>query len=148
VNIAIEKLRDPNASIESIAEVSGLEPNLVEHALGAARSTRWIDAPMSNDEDAGGLRDVLSRGDHDPYRPELEDTSLEDGVKSALDRLSERERYIVSLRFGLLGEREHTLAEVAGKLGVSLERIRQIQVRAIGKMRTPQLEKVVEPFLN
>jgi RNA polymerase primary sigma factor len=148
VNIAIEKLRDPNASIESIAEMSGLEPNLVEHALGAARSTRSIDAPMSNDEDAGGLRDVLSRGDHDPYRPELEDTSLEDGVKSALDRLSERERYIVCLRFGLLGEREHTLAEVAGKLGVSLERIRQIQVRAIGKMRTPQLEKAVEPFLN
>ncbi len=148
VNIAIEKLRDPNASIESIAEASGLEPNLVEHALGAARSTRSIDAPMSNDEDAGGLRDVLSRGDHDPYRPEFEDNSLADNVKSALDRLSERERYIVSMRFGLMGEREHTLAEVAGKLGVSLERIRQIQVRAIGKMRTPQLEKAVEPFLN
>ncbi len=148
VNIAIEKLRDPNASIESIAEASGLEPNLVEHALGAARSTRSIDAPMSNDEDSGGLRDVLSRGDHDPYRPEFEDTSLEEGVKSALDRLSDRERHIVTLRFGLMGQREHTLAEVAGMLGVSLERIRQIQVRAIGKMRTPQLEKAVEPFLN
>jgi RNA polymerase primary sigma factor len=148
VNLAIEKLRDPNASIESIAEVSGLEPNLVEHALGAARSTRSIDAPMSDEDDSGGLREVLSRGEHDPYRPELEDTSLESGVKSALDRLSERERYIVSMRFGLLGEKEHTLAEVAAKLGVSLERVRQIQVRAIGKMRTPQLKKAVEPFLN
>ncbi len=148
VNIAIEKLRDPNASIESIAEASGLEPNLVEHALGAARSTRSIDAPMSGEDDSGGLRDILSRGEHDPYRPEFEDTSLESGVKSALDRLSERERYIVSMRFGLLGEKEHTLAEVAGKLGVSLERVRQIQVRAIGKMRTPQLKRAVEPFLN
>lgn len=148
VNIAIEKLRDPNASIESIAEASGLEPNLVEHALGAARSTRSIDAPMSGEDDSTGLRDILSRGEHDPYRPEFEDTSLESGVKSALDRLSERERYIVALRFGLLGEREHTLAEVAAKLGVSLERVRQIQVRAIGKMRTPQLKKAVEPFLN
>jgi len=148
VNIAIEKLRDPNASIESIAEASGLERNLVEHALGAARSTRSIDAPMSGEDDSGGLRDILSRGEHDPYRPEFEDTSLESGVKSALDRLSERERYIVAMRFGLLGEKEHTLAEVAGKLGVSLERVRQIQVRAIGKMRTPQLKKAVEPFLN
>jgi len=148
VNLAIEKLRDPNASVDSIAEVSGLEPNLVEHALGAARSTRSIDAPMSDDEDSGGLRDVLSRGEHDPYRPEFEDTSLESGVKSALDRLSDRERYIVAMRFGLLGEKEHTLAEVAAKLGVSLERVRQIQVRAIGKMRTPQLKKAVEPFLN
>lgn len=148
VNIAIEKLRDPNASIESIAEASGLEPNLVEHALGAARSTRSIDAPLAGEDDSGGLRDVLTRGEHDPYRPELEDTSLESGVQSALARLSDRERYIVSMRFGLLGEREHTLAEVAAKLGVSLERVRQIQVRAIGKMRTSQLKKAVEPFLN
>jgi len=148
VNIAIEKLRDPNASIESIAEASGLEPNLVEHALGAARSTRSIDAPLSSDDDSGGLREILSRGDHDPYRPELEDTSLASNVKGALDRLSERERLIVCLRFGLLGEREHTLSEVAERMGVSLERIRQIQVRAIGKMRTPQLERAVEPFLN
>ena len=148
VNLAIERLRDPNASIESIAKESGLGENLVEAALGAARSTRSIDAPMGSDEDAGGLRDVLSRGEHDPYRPELEDSSLEDGVHAALARLSERERYVVSMRFGLLGEREHTLAEVAGKLGVSLERIRQIQVRAVTKMRTPQLRKAVEPFLN
>ncbi|MBL8863864.1 MAG: sigma-70 family RNA polymerase sigma factor [Planctomycetes bacterium] len=148
VNLAIEKLRDPNASVDAIAEASGLEPNLVEHALEAARSTRSIDAPMSGEDDSAGLREVLSRGDHDPYRPEFEDTSLESGVKSALARLSERERYIVSLRFGLLGQREHTLAEVAAKLGVSLERVRQIQVRAIGKMRTPQLKKAVEPFLN
>ncbi len=148
VNIAIEKLRDPNASFESIAEISGLEPSLVEHALGAARSTRSIDAPLSGEDDSGGLRDVLSRGDHDPYRPEFEDTSLASNVKGALDRLSERERLIVCLRFGLLGEREHTLSEVAERMGVSLERIRQIQVRAIGKMRTPQLERAVEPFLN
>lgn len=148
VNLAIEKLRDPNASIEAIARESGLEPSLVEHALEAARSTRSIDAPMSDEDDSSGLRDVLSRGDHDPYRPEFEDTSLEAGVQSALDRLSPRERSIVAMRFGLEGQPEHTLAEVAAKLGVSLERVRQIQVRAIGKMRTPQLKKAVEPFLN
>jgi RNA polymerase sigma factor (sigma-70 family) len=148
VNLAIERLRDPNASVEAIAHASGLEPSLVEHALEAARSTRSIDAPLSDEDDSNGLRDVLARGEHDPYRPEIEDISLQSGVLSALDRLSERERAIVSMRFGLRGEREHTLAEVAAKLGVSLERVRQIQVRAIGKMRTPQLKKAVEPFLN
>jgi RNA polymerase sigma factor (sigma-70 family) len=148
VNQAIERLRDKNASAEAIAKESGLGVNLVEAALASARSTRSLDAPMGEDEDAGSLREVLSDGDHDPYRPEFEDTSLEQSLHGALDRLSERERYVVSLRFGIDQEREHTLAEVAEKLGVSLERVRQIQVRAVSKLRTPQLLKVVEPFMN
>ena len=63
-------------------------------------------------------------------------------------RLSERERFVVRMRFGIGVEREHTLAEVAKELGVSLERVRQIQVRALGKLRTPTLRRVVDPFLN
>ena len=44
-------------------------------------------------------------------------------------------------------EREHTLSEVAKELGVSLERVRQIQVRAIGKLKTPTLRKAIDPYL-
>ena len=145
---AIERLRDPKASVESIAKEAGLGENLVASALAAARSTHSLDIPIGDDEDGASLRDVLSQTDHDPYSPALEDSSLEDGIHQALDRLSERERYVVSMRFGIGNEREHTLAEVAGKLGVSLERVRQIQVRAITKMRTPKLRKQVDPFLN
>jgi RNA polymerase primary sigma factor len=85
--------------------------------------------------------------DEGPYRPEIEDVSLEESLNDALERLSERERYVVRQRFGLGEERERTLAEVAAQLGVSLERVRQIQVRAINKLRTPGLRRVVEPFL-
>jgi RNA polymerase sigma factor (sigma-70 family) len=145
---AIERLHDPKASVEAIAKEAGLGENLVASALAAARSTHSIDVPIGDDEDGASLRDVLSQTDHGPYTPALEDSSLEDGIHQALDRLSERERYVVSMRFGLGNEREHTLAEVAGKLGVSLERVRQIQVRAITKMRTPKLRKQVDPFLN
>jgi RNA polymerase primary sigma factor len=82
------------------------------------------------------------------YSTSLEDVSLEESLGEALDRLSERERYVVTLRFGIGVEREHTLAEVAAKLGVSLERVRQIQVRAINKLRTPTLRKAIDPFLE
>lgn len=145
---AIERLRDPNASVEAIAKESGLGVNLVESALTAARSTHSMDATFGDDDDSVSLRDVISKSDGDPYTPALEDSSLEEGIHDALDRLSERERFVLSMRFGIGDEREHTLAEVADKLGVSLERVRQIQVRAISKMRTPKLRKQIDPFLN
>jgi len=148
INLAKERLRDPNASAEAIAKESGLGVNLVQSAIASARSTRSMDAGLNEEEDAGSLRDILSGPDADPYTPALEDKSLGDGIHAALDQLSERERYVISMRFGLGAEEEHTLSEVAGKLGVSLERVRQIQVRAITKMRTPKLRKQVDPFLN
>jgi len=149
INQAVERLGDPKASVEQIARESNLGENLVATAIGAARSARSLDMPIGDADDGSSLRDVLRIQNEDgPYTTELEDTSLEEGISEALGRLSERERYVVSLRFGIGWEQEHTLAEVAQKLGVSLERVRQIQVRAISKMRTPKLRKTVDPFLN
>ena len=148
VRAAIERLGDANASAEDIAGESGLGIHLVEGALSARRSTFSMDSPLSNDQEGGGLADLL--GDEEGgnlYSTDMEDCSLEDGLDQALDRLSERERYVVEMRFGVNRERPHTLSEVAGELGVSLERVRQIQVRAIKKMRTPTLRKAVGPFL-
>ena len=69
-------------------------------------------------------------------------------MAKALDRLSDREARVVRMRYGIGFERPHTLAEVAGELGVSVERVRQIQVRAISKMNTPGLRRELDPFLN
>lgn len=149
VNQAMTRIGDPHASVEEIARVSQLGENLVSMAVSAARSARSIDAPIGDDDDGSSLRDILRLPQEEgPYTTALEETSLEAGISEALGRLSERERYVVSLRFGIGFDREHTLAEVAAKLGVSLERVRQIQVRAITKMRTPKLRKTVDPFLN
>ena len=114
----------------------------------ASRSSRSLDMSFDDEEEGGRLKDVLEFDDGGPYSTDLEDVSLEEGLTEALERLSDRERFVVEQRFGVHSEREHTLAEVAKELGVSLERIRQIQVRALNKMRTPGLLKVVDPFLN
>lgn len=148
VQQAIVKLGDPDASPAEIAEVSGLGENLVVSALDAMRSTRSIDAPLAGDEDASGLRELLQTPEEGPYSTDLEEVSLVSGLGEALDRLSDRERSVLALRFGLKGEREHTLSEVADHMGVSLERVRQIQMRAITKLRTPTLRKVMDPYLN
>jgi RNA polymerase sigma factor (sigma-70 family) len=149
VNDAKNRLGDSKASVEKIAQEAQLGESLVAAALFSARSSRSIDMPFDDDGEGGRLKDLLqAQPDDGPYSTALEDVSLEDSIGEALDRLSDRERYVVTLRFGVGVEREHTLAEVAAKLGVSLERVRQIQVRAINKLRNPQLRKVVDPFLN
>jgi len=147
VNQAIERLGDAHASAEAIAKEADLGVHVVESALAARRSTLSLDNPTQG-EDAGGLGDILSPVEADEvYSTEMEEISLHEGLQEALGRLSNRERYVVEMRFGIGREREHTLSEVASKLGVSLERVRQIQVRAINKMRTPGLRKAVDPFL-
>ena len=149
IGAAIERLGDPDASASEISRLSGLPERLVTSARSSIRTTRSLDAPLGDPEDSSSLRDILTLHDEEgPYSTSLEDVSLEKGLEEALGKLSERERYVVGLRFGIGGEREHTLAEVAKKLGVSLERVRQIQVRAISKLRTPQLRRAVDPFLN
>jgi RNA polymerase sigma factor (sigma-70 family) len=149
IGAAIERIGDPDASASEISRLSGLPERLVTSARSSIRTTRSLDAPLGDPEDSSSLRDILTQHDEEgPYSTALEDVSLERGLDEALGKLSERERYVVGLRFGIGGEREHTLAEVAKKLGVSLERVRQIQVRAISKLRTPQLRRAVDPFLN
>jgi RNA polymerase sigma factor (sigma-70 family) len=148
VNQAIEKLGDPDASADQIAGITGLGENLVRSALDSIRSTRSLDAPFSSDDDAAGLRELLRSNEPGPDSLLAEDVSLADGIHQALDRLSGRERFVIEMRFGVDRDREHTLAEVASELGVSLERVRQIQMRAINKMRNPALRKVVDPYLN
>lgn len=149
VNQAIERLGDPNASVERIAEVSQLGENLVQMARSSVRSSRSLDAPIGGDESTT-LRDLIGPrvGEEGPYSTDLEDHTLQGSLHEAMDRLSNRERLILNLRFGIETDHEHTLSEVAEKLGVSLERVRQIQVRALGKLRTPKLRKEVDPFLN
>lgn len=148
VRDAKERLGNEPHSVEAIAEEADLGHKIVQSALGASRSTHSIDASMgSADGDGLSLRETLSTGEEGLYRSSMEDVSVQDGVRMALDRLGDRERYVIDLRFGLSGGREHTLAEIAECLGVSLERVRQIQVRAISKMNTPRLRKAVDPHL-
>ena len=148
VKDAIQRIGDPDASPEDIAKESELDQKLVAAALRASRATYSVDFNVGDDDAGPSLRDTLSlEGDNDPYTPELEDISLSEGLTEAMDHLSDREQLVVSLRFGIGVDGEHTLAEVAKVLGVSLERVRQIQVRALRKMDTPVLRRSIDPFL-
>ncbi len=149
INQATIRLGKHNASPKEIAAHSELNEKLVQAALTAARGSYSIDADHFESEDGSRLRDLLvDEAFEGPYNPRVEDVTLEDGLDCALTSLSDREALVVRMRFGIGLEREHTLAEVAARLGVSVERVRQIQVRALGKMDTPTLRRELDPYLN
>ena len=90
-------------------------------------------------EDEHTIEDDLNRIDR---------VTLEGDLKDALADLRERERFVVTQRFGLGNIREHTLAEVALGLGVSVERVRQIQMTALRKLSSPDLRRQFSAYLN
>lgn len=149
VRDAVERLGNNDQDVQAIARETDLGENVVISALGASRSTHSIDSTFGSSEGEGlSLGDTLTTDDSAGlYEANMEDVSLQEGVEMALERLSGRERLVIGLRFGLEGVKEHTLAEIADHMGVSLERIRQIQVRAISKMNTPAVRKAVDPHL-
>ena len=150
VRDALERRGDRPQDVKEIAAETELGESVVETALSSYRSTHSIDTTLGGSDEGGlSLRDTLSSDEEGgQYHPGMEDITVQDGVEMALGRLSERERRVIERRFGLDGSgRERTLAEIAGELGVSLERVRQIQVRAISKMNTPGIRRAVDPHL-
>ena len=149
VRAAVEELGGHQATVAEVARETELGESVVASAMAASRTTHSIDLRVGRaDDELNALRDLLGDGgDGDPYGPEMEEISIRKGVEMAFDLLADRERFVIERRFGIGVRKEHTLAEIAAEMGVSLERVRQIQMRAIAKMNTPGLRKAVDPFL-
>jgi RNA polymerase primary sigma factor len=135
-------------SVEAIALRLGLDVDRIVEARRAAQTPLSIEAPLSDDSD-------MTRGDllgdetaGQAAHREVEKQELSKRIAEALDLLDPRERRILQMRFGLeLGE-ERTLTEVAQVMGVSRERIRQIEQAALAKLRRmPSLRSEVQEYL-
>ena len=106
----------------------------VAELMEAMRDTVSLDVPVGEDG-TSTLGDLVVDPDQGTPMQPLVDDSLEQTVRAALETLTERERDILRMRFGMDGEEEHTLTDVGDKFGLSRERIRQLQVQALRKLR-------------
>lgn len=106
----------------------------VRELLEAMRDTVSLDIPVGEDG-SSTLGDLMVDPEQSTPMQPLVDTSLEATLMRALETLTEREREILKMRFGFDGEEEHTLTDVGDKFGLSRERIRQLQVQALRKLR-------------
>jgi DNA-directed RNA polymerase sigma subunit (sigma70/sigma32) len=119
-----------------LAAATGLGRDQVERLIAAERKPRGLEEPINGDEGVvGSFGDLLA----DPRAEDAYDgvpTRMEvDALPGMLCVLSDRERMVLGGRYGLGGRPERTLRELAGTLGVSAERVRQIEQAALDKLR-------------
>ena len=137
--------RDPE--IEEVAERTGLTPEQVRQVANAIRSQSSLDAPFDDDEEGAGLGQLVA--DHQAVDPHeaAERSWLTDVVQEALQELTPKEREVISRRYGLGGcSAELTLADIGREMGLSRERIRQIEQNALRKLRTPRFRQLIRDY--
>jgi RNA polymerase primary sigma factor len=98
-------------------------------------STSSLDAPIGEEDGGGQVSDLIEDETVVPPDAEIEHMLDRERLSNLLGTTSQREREVLDMRYGLAAKKQHTLAEVANKLGVSRERIRQIEEAALRKLR-------------
>jgi RNA polymerase primary sigma factor len=137
--------REPNP--EEIGAALSISAERVSELLVWAEKVFSLDAPLSEEEEntlADVIEDTNTRGPVEATDRAL----LREEVRRALSNLTQRERQVIELRFGLLDDKDHTLEEVGRQLNVTRERVRQIEERAIRKLRHPQSSRLLKDYLD
>ncbi len=133
--------REPSA--EEIAAEMGTEPEKVRHIIKIYQTATSLEAPVGDEDDSSTLADFIE--DEKAISPSVAAARklLKERLDDILVDLDAREKEILSMRFGLEDGVTHTLEEVGQKFGVTRERIRQIQAKALEKIRKhEQLERL------
>jgi RNA polymerase primary sigma factor len=125
--------REP--SDEELADEVGLTAAKVAALKGSAISPASLDAPVGRDDGETLFGEMISDENAEDPRAKLEEKDALAGLGSVLEVLTPREREIMKLRYGLGGGRQKTLEHIGAKFGITRERIRQIQVGALRKLR-------------
>ncbi|HYH75368.1 MAG TPA: RNA polymerase sigma factor RpoD [Candidatus Saccharimonadales bacterium] len=138
--------REP--SNEEIAAAMDIEVDKVEHIMKIKQDISSLDASIRDDEEESVLADFIE--DEDTISPEESATNqlLKEQVKGMLGALTEREQKILKLRFGLEDGKQHTLEEVGQEFSVTRERIRQIEAKALAKLRKHKDAKKLHDYIK
>jgi len=133
---------------EEIAKEMDIEVEKVEHIMKIKQDISSLDASIRDDEEDSVLADFIE--DEDTVSPEESATGqlLKEQVKDMLGALTEREQKILKLRFGLEDGKSHTLEEVGQEFSVTRERIRQIEAKALAKLRKHRDAKKLHDYIK
>lgn len=124
--------RNPNN--DEVAEYLNIPEKKVDHIMRLSKETASLDTTV-DEENLTSLSDLICNEKYVEPFEEVFDTTLHDILKNTLKNLTPREKDIIQLRFGICGEGPLTLEDIGQKLGITRERVRQIQNKAIAKLR-------------
>ena len=133
------------ATIDEIAEAMETTPDRVREIIRILPQPISLESPVGDEADATVGDFVI-----DENAPDMDEAAtrivLRAQVDGVLGTLTPRERRVVELRFGLDGDKLYTLSEIGAELGVTRERIRQIETKALRKLRHPSRSKLLREF--
>lgn len=133
---------------EEIGEKMELEPEKVREILKISQNTTSLETPVGDGEDDSTLGDFIADDKQDSPYDTTSKQMLSENVEEVLKALSDREAKVLRMRFGLAGNRTMTLEEVGKEFGVTRERIRQIEAKALRKLKHPSKRKKLQDFLE
>lgn len=140
--------REP--SIEELAKELEMEPEKVEYVMKIKQDITSLDAGVGRDgeEEDSVLADFIEDEDSDSPEDSAANQLLKEQVQAILSTLSEREQKIIKMRFGLESGKSHTLEEVGQEFAVTRERIRQIEAKALAKLRKHKDAKKLHDYIG
>jgi RNA polymerase primary sigma factor len=137
--------REP--TIEELEQATGLSEERVRQLFELVVEPLSLESPLAEDSDASLGQRVVDENALLPDE-EAEQVRLKSALLGALSMLEPREAQVLRMRFGLDMNREHTLEEVGRQLGVTRERVRQLEVRALTKLRHPSRAAWLRTFIE
>ncbi|OGD76901.1 RNA polymerase sigma factor RpoD [Candidatus Collierbacteria bacterium RIFOXYB1_FULL_49_13] len=132
---------------EEVGKEMGMDPDRVREIFKIAQKTTSLETPIGDEEDSllgDFIQDDTQVSPYDMTSKRL----LKESVDEVLGTLSDRESKVVKMRFGLDGQKPMTLEEVGREFGVTRERIRQIESKALRKLRHPSKKKKLQDYLE
>ncbi|MBQ3293708.1 RNA polymerase sigma factor RpoD [Candidatus Saccharibacteria bacterium] len=135
---------------EEIAEALGLEPDKVDYVMRIKQDIASLDASVGRDGDDEDsvLGDFVEDEERDSPEESAANQILKEQLSEIIATLTDREQKIIRLRFGIGGGRPHTLEEVGAEFDVTRERIRQIEAKALSKLRKNKDTKKLHEYLR
>ncbi|MFD1551367.1 RNA polymerase subunit sigma [Putridiphycobacter roseus] len=151
INKAFSKLeqeyeRPPSA--EELAEVLEVPEDKIKESMKVAGRHVSMDAPLSSSEDGGTLMDVMANDDSPDADRLLLAESLQKEIERSLSTLTDKEREIIRLFFGIGMNHGLTLEEIGSKFNLTRERVRQIKEKAIRRLRHTSRNKLLKAYLG
>ncbi len=137
--------RDPN--VEELATSLEVSPDKVEYMMRVARRPLSLEMPTDDEADSV-LGDFIPDDDSPPPDDKAIQNLLKEHLTTVLDNLPPREVRVLQLRYGLLDGQLYTLEEVGRKMGVTRERVRQIEAQALSRLRNPAIQEKLSEYLD
>ena len=140
--------KDGEADIEEIADFLDMDKSRINDLINASKEFVSLETPLSSDKDANTISDLME--DTKGANPEgvLINNTLQDSIELVLSTLTEKESNVIRYRFGLNGERPHSLKEIGDKYNLTKERIRQIEKKAISRLRHPTRSQKLQSYIR